>query len=142
MHQSLSRAFFTSFRVALMAYLILVNRRLADGMCLDDDRPQRFSWITKTPGNWRNFLLACHSSATTVSHVDASGLCTWIHVVTGDKMWFAGYRKDGSRILGAGDTLLESIRSSGIFLESDLDWVAIPLQTGDDLYVFMTLICV
>ncbi len=77
-------------------------------------------------------MLAMHSSATTVTHMDAAGLCTWVHIPVGEKLWFVGNHNIGGH-KSAGDTLQQSLGKTGIFMDAKLEWTCIPLKAGDDL---------
>lgn len=97
-------------------------------MNLDDDRPVNHSWVSKTPGGWRAWALAAHASATSPTHIDCAGLCTWLHICVGEKLWFVGY------VDGDVDGIMKNAcKTDGFFDEKKLKWRCVHLEQGDDL---------
>lgn len=99
-------------------------------MCLDDDRPERFSWSTPTLKNWRYWALAAHASATSAPHIDCAGLCTWLQIPVGAKLWLIGFL---SKKHSVAEVMKASFGKTRSIQHERLEWVCIFLEAGDEL---------
>lgn len=100
-------------------------------MCLDDDRPGDHRWRTKTPSGWRYWALAAHTPATTQPHVDCAGLCTWVHIPVGEKLWIIGSLPEPQSSVT--EVMKVSLNKKGNIDERFLHWDCAHLQAGDEL---------
>lgn len=96
---------------------------------MNDDRPEKWSWKTNTPGGWRHWALAGHASATTEPHIDSSGLCTWVHLPFGEKLWFIG----GISGKSVADVMRACLDGEKGIVAEKLEWECAYLKSGDDL---------
>lgn len=99
-------------------------------MPLDDTRPKGFSWATPTPPGWRSWGLAAHASAVTLPHTDCAGLCTWVHLPFGEKLWFVASKPEKDSF---GDLMQEAMGEDKFIDYEALDFVLAFLQGGDEL---------
>lgn len=90
---------------------------------------------TKVSHNQDSWLIAGHTSSMSSPHMDCSGLCTWLNVVHGRKLWIIGHGLNKNDNLD--ETLAHAIDSiDGDLSMSSFDWVGFDARAGDDVYVY------
>ena len=99
-----------------------VGRELDDGLLVVSCQYGFFLFKTPSPLASVKWTLIGHTSAISTPHIDPSGFCTYLQIISGSKLWCLG--------IPNGRPLLTN---DGVFDPDAFVWQAVLLKAGDQL---------